>query len=124
MTSHLSQLIFEALVVSLLFSALCLMQITELPFQWTHFFIAAIGSLSLYGFKRIAAVCLKSRPNSPSLPCADFGGGNITTVQHDGAFTIRGTPLYWIALLVLRFTALQKRVVSVSLTTNNLVIVH
>ena len=90
MTTHLSQLIFESLVVSLLFSALCLMQITELP----------------------------------SLPCANFGGVNITTVHHDGAFTIRGAPLYWIALLVLRFTAFQKRVVSDSLTTNHLVIVH
>ena len=65
MLSMLPILIFEILVVSLLFSALGLMQITELPFQWTHFFIAAIGSLSLYGFKRIVAVCLKSRPNSP-----------------------------------------------------------
>ena len=65
MSSILSKLIFETLVVSLLFSALCLIQITENQFQWTHFCIAAMGSLFLYGFKRIAALFVKRRPNSP-----------------------------------------------------------
>nr|AKN40169.1 hypothetical protein [Vibrio tasmaniensis] len=57
MLPSLSTLIFETLVVSLLFFALCLMQITESQFQWTQLFIASTGFLSLYGLKRIVVFC-------------------------------------------------------------------
>ncbi len=65
MLPSLSRFIFETLVVSLLFSALCLMQITESPFQWTQLFIATTGSLLLYGLKRLVVVFVKKRPNTP-----------------------------------------------------------
>ena len=62
MLPSLSRLIFETLVVSLLFSALCLMQITESQFQWTQLFIASTGFLSLYSLKRLVVFLLKNAP--------------------------------------------------------------
>ncbi|AYV24990.1 hypothetical protein L1D61_27035 [Vibrio mediterranei] len=64
MLKHSSRIIFETLTILLMFSALCLMQITEMPFQWVEFFIASIGALLLYSVKRVATLWFKPRPNS------------------------------------------------------------
>lgn len=64
MLKHSSRIIFETLVILLMFSALCFMQITEMPFQWAQFFIAFIGALLLYSVKRVAILLFKPRLNS------------------------------------------------------------
>lgn len=64
MLKHSSRIIFETLVILLMFSAFCLMQISDIPFQWVQFFTASIGTLLLYFVKQIAILWFKPRLDS------------------------------------------------------------